>query len=228
MKLGDLDGVEAVAFDIDGTLYEDWKLNIRMPLYLLLHLKHFLAYNKIRKLIRINNESGDFFAIQNRYMAKELKITEEQAAALLDKMIYQGLKKKFRQITPCKGAFQCLKSLKDKGIKIALLSDFPPEQKGDVWGMAAFADVILGSENCGALKPSSIPFLEMAKQLGTEPSKILYVGNSYKYDVMGGKNCGMKTAWFASKRKIKKLADNCEKPDITFSSYGEFCQKLEI
>ena len=35
----------------------------------------------------------------------------------------------------------------------------------------------------------------MAQKLGVPEDKILYVGNSVKYDVIGARNCGMKTAY---------------------------------
>ena len=43
--------IEAVAFDIDGTLYPSWKLYIRMPLYILSHIKLYLHFNKTRNTV---------------------------------------------------------------------------------------------------------------------------------------------------------------------------------
>ena len=41
--------IKAVAFDIDGTLYPNYRLYIKMAFYFLKNLKFFLHYNKIRK-----------------------------------------------------------------------------------------------------------------------------------------------------------------------------------
>ena len=107
------------------------------------------------------------------------------------------------------------------GYRLALLSDFPPEQKGDVWGLIPYCELVLGSEKIGALKPSKYPFGVMAQALGVEFSQILYVGNSIRYDVKGAKNAGMKTAYLLSGwRKFfnKKLPE----ADISFANYRQF------
>ena len=60
----------------------------------------------------------------------------------------------------------------------------------------------------------------MAKQLNVEPSKILYVGNSRKYDVVGSHNAGMKSAYLVpfSKRLFKK---SIKEPEILFCNYRQ-------
>ena len=84
---------------------------------------------------------------------------------------------------------------KENGYKIALLSDFPPEQKKDIWGTAPLCDVIMGSEQCGALKPSIYTFGTLIKKLDLPAENILYVGNSIRADITGAKRAGMKTAY---------------------------------
>ncbi|MCQ2597279.1 MAG: HAD family hydrolase [Treponema sp.] len=208
--------IKAVAFDIDGTIYETWKLNIRLPIHFLSHLNFFSKYNKARKDLRRMEITENFLSEQIKYMAKALHISEEKAGAELDRIVYSGLKPRFEKITPCKDAVETIKAFKEAGFKIALLSDFPPEQKGELWGLKPYCDVILGTEACGALKPSDIPFRKMAEDLGVEPSEILYVGNSYRYDVLGSKNAGMKAAWFTGKK-----TDKTGMADLVFSRYKD-------
>ncbi len=160
--------------------------------------------------------TSDFKKEQIKYMAEALKCSEEQAHAKLEKIVYSGLKSHFVKIKPCRNALESVKAFKDAGLKIALLSDFPPEQKGELWGIKPFCDVILGSEDCGALKPSTVPFEKLAADLGVKPEEILYVGNSYKYDVLGSKNAGMKAAWFTKKKK-----DKSGKADFVFRYYSD-------
>jgi putative hydrolase of the HAD superfamily len=61
-------------------------------------------------------------------------------------------------------------------------------------GIDSFWDAVLCTEHIGSLKPDSAPFAELAKALGVEPGKILYVGNSFRYDVAGAKKAGMSAA----------------------------------
>ena len=87
--------------------------------------------------------------IAQKYVTSEVK-TPEEAIKMLDKIVYSGLEEKFQKIKPCADVVDFIKKLKDKGFKIGILSDFPPEQKGEIWGIKKMCDVILGAEDAGA------------------------------------------------------------------------------
>lgn len=52
------------------------------------------------------------------------------------------------------------------------------------------------SEEVGYLKPDPRLFEHATRLAGQDPSRILYVGDSYSSDVVGGLQSGWKTAWF--------------------------------
>lgn len=212
--------IKAVAFDIDGTLYKAWRLNVRMAFHFLRHNQFFLKYGLTRRRLHQNEAVENFNDVQAADMAMRLRCTKEEARSRLDAVVYKGLEKYFSRIKPCRDVVETVRKFKEAGLKIALLSDFPPEQKGDVWGIKPYCDVVLGTEFIGALKPSPVPFAHLADRLGLPPEQILYVGNSYKYDVVGSKSAGMKSAWFISPlRKI--FCRPSEMADISFCSYLE-------
>ena len=163
--------IKAVAFDIDGTLYRPWKLNLRMSIHFLCHSIFFLHYGIARKELRKLPADKNFVQLQDQIMAKRLKCTEEEAHKKLDKIVYTGLKKYFSHIKPCKGVVELIKKLKANGYKIALLSDFPPEQKGDTWGLLEYCDVVLGSEDVGALKPAKEAFEDSGLDMEQEDAE---------------------------------------------------------
>ena len=212
--------IKAVAFDIDGTLYRNWSLNYRMSLHFLRHCIFFLHYGIVRKELRKIVIEKDFIQVQDELMAKRLKCTPAEAHQKLDKIVYVGLKKYFPRITPCAGVVDLFKKLKEKGYKIAILSDFPPDQKGDLWGILKYCDVLIGSEEVGALKPSAAPFEALVESLNLPSDQILYVGNSHKYDVVGSKNVGLKSAWFITPLK-SFFGKKSKVADITFSKYSQ-------
>lgn len=217
----DLTNIKAVAFDIDGTLYRAWKLNSRMSLYFLPHCFFFLKYGLVRNLLRKNpNKLPDFMETQASYMAKKMKCSTEEAKQKLDKIVYKGIAKFFKKIKPCKDSIEFIKELKEKGYKIGILSDFPPEQKGDIWGIKDICDCVLGTEETGALKPSPVPFRALATALDIKEEEILFVGNSHKYDVTGSKNAGMKAAWIITPFQ-KLFGKKSNIADITFCHYKE-------
>jgi putative hydrolase of the HAD superfamily len=160
----------------------------------------------------------NFVQVQSEHMAKKLKTTPEEAKARLDKIVYKGLEKYFNKIKPCRGSVEFIRELKEHGYKIALLSDFPPEQKGEIWGIKEMCDFLIGSEEAGALKPHPVPFKKLAEGLGLPPEQILYIGNNHKYDVVGSKNVGMKAAWLISPieavfGKKSKIGGKFSRPD---------------
>ena len=61
-------------------------------------------------------------------------------------------------------------------------------------GLVGFWDVTMCTEESGYLKPDPEPFLLLAERLGFVPEQILYVGNSYAYDLVGGHAAGLRTA----------------------------------
>lgn len=226
MNTVDLSQIKAVAFDIDGTLYRSWRFFLRMTPHFLVHMYFFAQYGLARKALRRNAITEDFDNAQVAEMAKRLHCTPEEAKALLDKIVYKGLCKYFEKIPPCSGVVNFISDLKNKGYKIGILSDFPPEQKGNIWGIKALCDVCLGAEKAGALKPSPIPFKKLAELFGLKPEEILYVGNSHKYDVVGASTAGMKTAWIKTNTS-KLFGKKSDIADITFVHYNELHKIIE-
>ncbi|MBR0496179.1 MAG: HAD family hydrolase [Treponema sp.] len=216
-----LPDIKAVGFDIDGTLYPSFSLYIRIIPYIVRHFRFYLHYNHVRRIMHRTAPLPDFYEYQGRLMAEELGCSSLRARAMIKLIAYDGLRPYFAKIKPFKHVHETFKTLHEKGYKIVLLSDFPPSQKGDIWGLIPYCDMILGSEEIGALKPSKYPFGIMANALELEPSQILYVGNSVKFDVRGAKNAGMKSAIIASPLK-RILSKKIKEADISFSNYRQF------
>ncbi len=218
MILSNLGEIKAVAFDIDGTLYHEAKFNSLIFTHFVRHLVFFSHFGLVRKELRKKDFYEDFKGTQTEMMARRMHCSKEKAQEKLDKIVYSGLKKYFTQLEPCDGALDFIKRLKENGIKIALLSDFPPEQKGDIWGIKQYCDLCIGSEEIGGLKPSEYVFKTLQQKIGVPAEEILYIGNNHKYDVVGPKKTGMKAAWFVpSKRHLK--GKKAEMADIAFCSY---------
>jgi putative hydrolase of the HAD superfamily len=89
---------------------------------------------------------------------------------------------------------ETLKAIRGKGLKLGILSDFPPEQKIEYLGLGGIWDAICCSERVGRLKPAPESFVELARLMGLKPERLLYVGNSLSYDVVGAKKAGMQAA----------------------------------
>ena len=229
-----VEGIRAVAFDIDGTIYPTHRFYLKVWPYYLKNLKFFINFGKVRKelhrraasLTRLDSSqkkdpAKSFYNEQSQLLAKKMHVSPEEAGRMIEDICYKGLVKYYTSVEPYADALKVIYEIKASGLKVAILSDFPPEQKGDIWGIKQYCDVILGTEALGALKPDPYSFKKMADLLGVAPEKILFVGNSRKYDVTGSKAAGMKSAYLLAWRyRIFKFL-KVKNADVTFSKYRQ-------
>ena len=222
----------AVAFDLDGTLYPDSRLFLRLVPFVLKNLRLMKAMGKVRSRLRkacISEGSaaladcpcaGDFYLHQARLMAEILGEDAETVREKTERLIYRGWEPLFKHITPFSDVRETLATFRRAGIRLGLLSDFPPHAKLENINLAEYWDAILCSEQTGRLKPDPASFLELARQLETEPQNILYVGNKPEYDVKGAVAAGMHAALILPWWK-KRPAMNV--PFFAFSDYRQLC-----
>ena len=222
--------LDAVAFDIDGTLYPDSSLYWRLIPFFLANFRFMTAFGRVRKNIRQWQRAHpgqiheDFFLWQASLMVDELGTgTPETEKARIHSLLYEGWIPVFERVRPFPHIDECFDALRNDGLKIGILSDFLPSQKGSVWNLASRCDVVLGSEETGALKPSPVPFLSLASALDVPPERILYVGNSVSSDVRGAASVGMKTACVMHPL-MRAMGRTVPGADISFSSYRKLMQ----
>jgi len=69
------------------------------------------------------------------------------------------------------------------------------------------ADAIVVCEETGALKPDPTVFAHATEKAGVEADEILYVGDSYRSDVEGGRKAGWRVAWYAPNASEEVLSE---------------------
>jgi putative hydrolase of the HAD superfamily len=217
--------IEGIAFDLDGTLYPNYRLNIKLIPFIFKEMRLLIAFGKARMMIRKEQEKGviqqnNFYEHQAEITAKIMGVPSESLKEKIDLLIYKGWEPLFKNIMPFKNALLTLTAFRSAGCKLGLLSDFPPEKKLEYMGLSGIWDAVYCSEYSGALKPHSLSFTKLAAEMNLPPEKILYVGNSLSYDVAGAAKAGMKTAWI----RVFPLINCCKKeikPDFSFSNYRQ-------
>lgn len=216
-----LNDVKVIAFDIDGTLYPQERFFAKIFFHFWKNIVVFYHFGRVRKALRRCAPLPDLYRYQAILLSERMKCTTPEAEKMLNSVIYDVFPKYFKNVKPFKNVSETFQKLKEAGYKIAILSDFPPEQKGDLWGLLPYCDGVFGAEKIGALKPSKYTFGVMAKELGVPMKNILYVGNNKKYDIDGAKAAGMKTAYLLPLwRKILNLP--LKQADISFKNYRQF------
>ncbi|MDR1319406.1 MAG: HAD family hydrolase [Treponema sp.] len=250
-----LNGIKALAFDLDGTLYPDYRLNIRLIPFFLTGWRLLWAFGRARGILRAGGpekdlpgqekapdglsaplrarvEKGDFYENQARLAAGALGGDPLVIGEKIERLIYRGWEPFFRKIRLFPQIRETLESLRAAGLKTGLLSDFPPETKLEYLGIADLWDAVLCSERVGALKPDPRPFGELAAALSLKPEQILYVGNSFRFDVAGAKGAGMKAAWLTGRARRNKTASagiaagagGAVRADFSFFNYRQLLE----
>jgi putative hydrolase of the HAD superfamily len=188
-----------------------------------------LAFGRARNIIRYEqagqaalavqpSSMPDFYERQAQIVADQLKAQKEEIRERIDRLIYRGWEPFFLKIKPFPHVREFFEEMKSAGMKLGLLSDFPPATKLEYMGLSGVWDTVLCTESIGALKPAARPFEELANSLGCAPGEILYVGNSSRYDVEGAKRAGMKAALLNTGR-FPVLTGI--KADFTFHNYRQ-------
>jgi putative hydrolase of the HAD superfamily len=220
---------DAVAFDLDGTLYPAIRLYaLALPRMLPL-ARELSAFNQVRRRMRELGADGAYHAataasftgpgpgpearaafrtLQAKLFAERSGLgepkpeAEAEAGERIQRAFYDSVEELFGRIKPYKGLRQALDRIEASGLRLALLSDLPPERKLELMGLAGRFAPSLCSEDSGFLKPAAEPFAMLASALGLPPGRILYVGNNPRIDLAGAKAAGMGAA-IVSLRRVK-------------------------
>lgn len=212
---------KAVIFDLDDTLYDYASLNESAIKKVadFLREKHHVdfarfndAFSKARK--ETKEVLGDIGASHNRmlYFQKTLECLSlnpvEDALTMYE--TYWGYMLNNMRLS--QGALELLDFCKSKSLKIGICSDLTAHiqhRKLQKLGITTYIDAIVTSEEAGREKPSSQMFSMILSKLGVSPSEALYIGDSYKKDVLGAEKMGIQAVWYkgdaSDKRSINSL-----------------------
>ena len=221
-------GIKAIAFDIDGTLYPKWQMDIRLAAASVLHLPFAIRYNAMRRRIRREEglaemPAGSLEELQRRECLM-LYGSEDSLHAFIDKeqrVFRKPWERLFSSIKPFPGMRGFMEEASSSGYDLAVLSDFPIGVKLKALGVEEYFSYIASAEDSGHLKPSPVPFRVMLDAHGLEPYQVLYVGDSESKDIAGARNAGLRSALIStSRRKVYSIADT------VFSSWDEFRREM--
>jgi len=188
--------LKAILFDLDNTLIDFIRMKrkasnaaakamVRTGLKMDVKLAEKKLFDTYIKDIEGEHAFQDFLKAHNAYDDRRL------AAAL-----NAYLTVKYTYLWPYPGVKRTLKKLKQKGLKIGIVTDAPrikAFQRLDAMGIADYFDVVVGFEDTNEHKPSKEPFQEALRQLKLKPEEVIYVGDWPERDILGAKSVGMKT-----------------------------------
>ena len=213
--------LRAVAFDIDGTLYPNRVMLRRSVGFGIRHARLLYHFAKVRKVIRSTRPIEDFYRLQARLMADALGRPEESVRTEIQRNIYDRWELVLKRVPLYDQVPDLLDELERSGLRLGVMSDFPVARKIELLGLDGRWDCAISTEQVGYLKPNPEPFERLIECLDVDPSEILYVGNSYEYDVVGASRAGLRTAWLNDRGGTSNATEASIQPDFTFSHYRE-------
>lgn len=197
--------IQAILFDLDGTLYSQAPLRWRMLLELsrapltrgprgARRLARILgAFRSERERLRGPVEQGiQLERLQYEVVAQKLDVpAEEVSKEVAEWMFERPLKHLAAHRRP--GLVEFLRKAQSAGLKLGVFSDYPVEAKLEALEVSSFFPIQHGATDpeINAFKPDPKGFLVCAEQLGVPPGEVLYVGDRADVDGMGAKQAGM-------------------------------------
>lgn len=203
----------AVAFDVDGTLYPNGAMYLASVPFFLSRPRLMLGFRRVRRAIRHVRPIEDFYDLQARMLATELGVDAGTARSSINRRIYPEAERVLSVVPRFPHVRETVERLREAGIKVGLLSDFPLGDKLRRLGLEGLWDARVEAEQVGYLKPHPEPFRAVLEALGSEAGETLYVGNNYAYDVLGGGAVGMHTA------HITVRPHRASRADLSFFRY---------
>ena len=175
-----LDGVEAVTFDLDGTLAEVARRRLRMWPALLAHPRVMGAYGSAFASLR-GRRVPDAQSAVAAEVAARTGVPEARVATILAAEIDGRWTRLFRGAPVPAPVAGLLRAIDERGLPRAVVSDYPALDKLDGLGLGGFA-VAIDCRALGALKPLPDGLWAAAAQLGSAPARTLHVGDRWDTD----------------------------------------------
>ena len=204
---------KALVFDLDGTLYYQRQLRLKMAWmlgsYYLCHfwrIKELLIIKKFREV----REKWDEIAgagheekqrsgnrtVENSleweqysYVAGRMGCTADKVKTVIETWMYEKPLKAVYE-TRDEALIELIKKRKDAGQKIFIFSDYPIEDKLNALGLTADGMYASTDERLSELKPSPKGLRLIMEDHGLNPSDILMIGDRMSRDGQSAINAG--------------------------------------
>ncbi len=200
--------VRAICLDLDGTLYNQGSLRAAMLMRLVQYhlfrplrgykaLKICAAYRRAQETLRSGDSrpAGEGIAEEQIRIACELSGEPREMVLSCVRRWFEReplplLKKHLRP-----GLAEFLSQARRRGIRLAVLSDYPAAGKLEAMGVARFFDTVVCAQDTEVQKfkphPAGLHFI--LRCMGVGAGEALYVGDRVEVDVEAARRAGVRS-----------------------------------
>jgi FMN phosphatase YigB (HAD superfamily) len=203
---------KAILFDVDGTIYSLLKMRICIVLHICIHI---LMHPKDIKIVKIistfrkerEKRAGQYFgdkesleSLQYQWAAEVLHIPADEVRTVIAMWMYT-LPLRYMRYSAYSDVFAVLDILKQKNIKVAMVSDYPVKDKLKALGITVDTEVSALDADVNALKPCTRSYEKAIQVLDMKNSDCWIVGDRGDKDGAVAQSLGI--PYFSSVRKLK-------------------------
>jgi HAD superfamily hydrolase (TIGR01549 family) len=207
------DGLKVVLFDVDGTLYRQGPLRRAMLVRLVRRhlfrpregwrtLRALSAYRHAQEALR-DEGACDVAAAQIARACERTDIEPAALVACVERWMEQEplpILQRFRHA----GLVDFLQACRDRGLRLAAVSDYPADAKLRALGIADFFQLVLSAQSpeIGVFKPNPRGLLVALQHLGATREQCLYVGDRAEVDAAAATAAGIASVIVTSRPPV--------------------------
>lgn len=211
--------LQAILFDIDGTLVDSNDVHTRCWIEAFAHFGKELEWDVVRHQI---GKGGDLL-VPDLLDAREMRKFGEK----LKKFRGELYKKKYMAtVKPFPRAKESMRAIHDRGVKLVLASSSNPDEVKYYTKLLDVGDLIEGStskKDAKFSKPSPEIFEAALEQAGTDPEFTLVAGDT-PYDILAAHRCALPVAAVLCGGFERELL---QKAEFIFDDVEELVRKLD-
>jgi putative hydrolase of the HAD superfamily len=211
--------IRLVAFDVDGTLYRQRPLRLRMGRDMVIHtiakcdrnaISVVRTYRRIRERLAAE-EVGEFERVLIAETAMATSMSPERVHAIVSEWIEM---RPLRYLRSClfSGVPQLFAGLQRAGKKIGIFSDYPATEKLAAMGLTAHH--VVAASDVGLLKPHAKGLQTLMSTARAMANETLFIGDRADRDGAAGRRAGV------------RILIKSSKPIETFQTFKTFHDPL--
>ena|SRR3989338_3944140 len=219
--------IRGIVFDVDGTLYDAYKLRRRL-------LRELLGYYLLRpwkvqdvrilrdfryvRELRCNDTPSDLESAQYVWTSEMCGASPERVHQVVQEWIFR---RPLRHLAACRypGLLELIVELDRREIKTAFFSDYPAKEKLAALGLSPCPAFCATDINVNRLKPDPKSLLLAAQVLGVPVSDCLCIGDRDDRDGEAARRAGMEYLLLKRNRSRSKK---------TFQSYFQLIDEIRL